>query len=181
MKQHTQLETRLSVVNSLDTMMETQPIDQIKVAALCRHADISRTTFYEYFDNIYAVAIWCWDQVLSDSLYQMSTGMEFYDAHVLLCTNLQTRRTFFKRSFRSMDFNSVYQYGTRSMEQYYFEHIPDLIGRPLSDVEKLEIMLYNAGAAWLTSQWAKDGMRESPQLMARAYTESAPIVLDCLK
>ena len=42
-----QLETRMRVVRTLDRLMQSTPIDKIKVTDLCREADIGRATFYE--------------------------------------------------------------------------------------------------------------------------------------
>ena len=42
-----QLETRMRVVRTLERLMQSTPIDKIKVTDLCREADIGRATFYE--------------------------------------------------------------------------------------------------------------------------------------
>ena len=50
--------TCLSVVEALDALMRTTSIDRVKVTELCRDAGISRATFYENFQDVYAVATW---------------------------------------------------------------------------------------------------------------------------
>ena len=62
-------DTCLSVVEALDALMRTTSIDRVKVTELCRDAGISRATFYENFQDVYAVATWMWDHLMQTSLY----------------------------------------------------------------------------------------------------------------
>ena len=126
-----QLETRMRVVRTLDRLMQSTPIDKIKVTDLCREADIGRATFYEYFENIYAVATWYYSHLLDQSLYLIGEGVDFQTAHVRLFESLLQDRSFFTRAFRSSDYNSVYNYGNRIIADHYLQIIPQISGKPL--------------------------------------------------
>ena len=175
-----QLETRMRVVRTLDRLMQSTPIDKIKVTDLCREADIGRATFYEYFENIYAVATWYYSHLLDQSLYLIGEGVDFRTAHVRLFESLLQDRSFFTRAFRSSDYNSVYNYGNRIIADHYLQIIPHISGKPLSPDEEMQVRLFTAGAAFLTTEWARNGMEMPPEDMARMCTGATPEVFACL-
>ena len=53
---------RYFVAQTLNDLLAKRPIAQISVVDLCEEAGISRSTFYTYFDDIYAVGEWLWEQ-----------------------------------------------------------------------------------------------------------------------
>ncbi len=175
-----QLETRMRVVRTLERLMQSTPIDKIKVTDLCREADIGRATFYEYFENIYAVATWYYSHLLDQSLYLIGEGVDFQTAHVRLFESLLQDRSFFTRAFRSSDYNSVYNYGNRIIADHYLQIIPHISGKPLSPDEEMHVRLFTAGAAFLTTEWARNGMEMPPEDMARMCTGATPEVFACL-
>ena len=60
-----QSDTRMRVVDALETLLKTHALENVRIGDLCRMSNISRTTFYVYFEDIYAVAQWCWDDLCS--------------------------------------------------------------------------------------------------------------------
>lgn len=161
--------------------MERNSIDKIKVTQLCKEVGISRATFYSYFENIYSVATWAWDQVLDQTLYTISEGSSFVEAHKAFFDRINANRHFFSRAFRTHDHNSTQNYGYRIMAEQYLRLIPERLGRELTATEQMAVKLYTAGAAFHTSRWAQEGMRESPQFMAESFAMAAPRIFDCLQ
>lgn len=64
-----QTDTRMRVVDALETLLRTRELENVRIGDLCRLSRISRTTFYVYFEDIYAVVQWFWDDLCSRSLY----------------------------------------------------------------------------------------------------------------
>lgn len=176
-----QIETRWEIVEALDSLMESTPIDKIKVTRLCKAAAISRTTFYEYFDNIYDVATWAWDQILDETLHQIGLTYTFVAAHERFFETILERRGFYGRAFRTHDYNSIMNYGYRTMLEWYLEQIPKRINRSLTEEERMIARIFTAGVAYHTSAWVQEGMQQTPRFMARAFAASAPGIFDCLK
>ncbi|WP_350455115.1 TetR-like C-terminal domain-containing protein [Slackia heliotrinireducens] len=121
-----------------------------------------------------------YERLLQESLYMIDDGCSFEEAHIRLFENLRSRRDFFTKAFRSQDYNSVYGYGNRSIAQYYIDLIPRKTGVSLNDDEILQVRLFTAGTAFLTTEWACDGMRTEPQALAHAFAMSAPSPFDCV-
>lgn len=176
-----QFETRMRIIQALATMMEATPIDKIHVTDLCRTADIGRATFYDYFENVYAVATWYWDQLLDESLFQIETGIGLEEAHVQLFRRLYGAQDFFARAFRTHDYNSVQHYGDRVMTKCYFKLATSKLGRTLNLEEEIAIRLFTAGAARITNEWAQGEISATPEQLAASLVLAAPSILDCLQ
>lgn len=176
-----QMQTRWGIVSALNSLMNETPIDKIKVAHLCKRAGVSRTTFYDYFDNIYNVATWAWDRILDDSLYHIGTTYTLSAAHEQFFEKILEGKRFYIRAFRSHDYNSIMHYGYRAMAEWYLHQIPEKLNRDLTEEERMVISLFTAGAAHHTASWVQGGMNETPRFMACSFAAAAPSIFDCLQ
>ena len=59
-----------TIKDSFLELINQEPYPQINVAKLCRHADMTRSTFYSHFDNLTAVL----NAVLDDALLFTDNG-----------------------------------------------------------------------------------------------------------
>ena len=167
-------ETCLNVVAALDDRMRSASIDRVKVTDLCRDAGISRATFYEYFQDVYAVATWMWDHLMASTLYQAGVTLDCYTAHLRKFQILLQHRQFFGNAMRIVGYSSICQHGGRRMEEH-MEHIfLQKTGREFTADEALQVEFYNTGAKHMTRHWVERGMQEPPEQMARLFTGFVP-------
>lgn len=171
------IDTCLSVVEALGVRMETTSIDRIKVTDLCRDAGIARATFYEYFNDIYAVTTWMWDHLMETTLYQAGVTYNCYEAHLRKFQALLSYREFFCNAFRIVEYTSICQHGGRTMQAHIEEVFERKAGRPLNSYETLELEFFITGAKHMTRHWAERGMTDDPVEMARLFTENMPAFL----
>ena len=76
-----------------------------------RDAGIARATFYEYFQDVYAVATWMWDYLMRTTLYQ--AGDRARAATTPTCAKFQAlreHREFFVNAMRIVSYNSICQH-----------------------------------------------------------------------
>jgi len=170
----TSTDTKMRIVKSLQAMMEQQPLEKIKVSALCKNAGVSRTTFYEYFRDVFDVPTWLWDYFMSQSLYQMGITMSCYDAHVKNFHFLKDNQAFFELAFKSNHYNSVFLHGARVVKEHIIATASKNAGRELNEQELRDIEFRNAGAAHMTKLWARGGMKEPPEVMANLFQSFTP-------
>ena len=167
-------DTCLAVVAALDERMRTTSIERIKVTDICRDAQISRATFYENFQDIFAVATWMWDHLMQTTLYQVGETLDCYDAHLHKFETLRGYRDFFKNAMRPVDHASVCQHGGRVMGDHLMRVCTEKLGRPLMHDEELQLDFFNTGAKHMTRHWAESGMVDDPPTMARLFTSCVP-------
>ena len=174
--------TCLSVVEALDALMRTTSIDRVKVTELCRDAGISRATFYENFQDVYAVATWMWDHLMQTSLYQAGLTLSCHDAHLRKFEALQQHRDFFVNAMRIVDYPSICQHGGRRMADHMEHVFLTKTGRDYTPDEALQMEFFVTGAKHMTRHWVERGMVEPPQQMARLFSSFVPaFMLECLE
>lgn len=149
-------------------------MEDISVTGLCARAGVSRTTFYEYFDNIVDVGVWMWDNVMEKALYQIGIHYDCYEGHLAKFEALLGRRDFFDRVLRATDYSSVMQHAGRIMLAHYCDLVEQRRGSVLDEFERTRLRLFVVGAKHMTRDWAREGMRQEPELMARVFTDAMP-------
>ena len=129
---------------------------------LCRDAGISRATFYEHFQDVFAVATWMWDHLMSTTLYQMGITLDCYTAHLRKFEALLRHKEFFENAMRIVGYPSICQHGGRMVYEHMEETFERKARRPLTPHEALELEFFNTGAKHMTRHWVERGMVEPP-------------------
>lgn len=168
------IDTCLAVVEALDERMKTTSISRVKVVDLCRDAGIARATFYEYFQDVLAVATWMWDYLMGTTLYQMGVTLDCYHAHLYKFEALRRHRDFFVNAMRIVEYSSICQHGGRMMYEHMESEFERKAGRPLTAHEALQLEFFNTGAKHMTRHWVERGMLEDPVEMADLFTGNVP-------
>ena len=168
------VETCLGVVTALDARMRSASIDRVRVTDLCRDAGISRATFYENFQDVYAVATWMWDHLMSSTLYQAGVTLSCYEAHLRKFQVLQGHREFFGNAMRIVGYASICQHGGRRMHEHMERVFVRKAGRPLDADEALQLEFFTTGAKHMTRHWVEGGMVQDPARMACLFTGFVP-------
>ena len=168
------LQTKLGIVRALDAYMDDTPWDKLRVVELCRRADVSRSTFYEYFQDIPDVGTWMWDYLMSDTLYQAGRRYGCFESHLRKFKALLAYRHFFMCAFKSTSYESITQHGGREMQRTYTEVLQTKMGHELSRAQSLELEFFVTGAKHMTRHWIEHGMVDSPELMAHVFVGAMP-------
>jgi AraC-like DNA-binding protein len=166
--------TKTRFADALDELLRTRPLEKIRVSELCEKAGFSRTTFYDNFHDVFEVPTWLWDYLMSQSLYKMGITVSHYEGHLKQFQTLREHREIFKHAFKSANYNSVYEHGSRTVKDTLIKNASRNAGRGLSKRELLEIEFRNAGAAFMVKQWALKGMNESPEEMTDLFQSCSP-------
>ena len=167
-------ETCLNVVDALCERMKSTHITRVKVTDLCRDAGIARATFYEYFQDIYDVALWMWDHLTDTNLYQAGVTLSCYEAHLRKFQALRGYVDFFNNAFRTVEYASIVQHGGRRAQEHYEAVFQHKTGRPMSEEEQLQVEFFVTGAKHMTRHWAERQMAEPPEVMAQIFTTAMP-------
>jgi AcrR family transcriptional regulator len=169
-----QARTRLQIVSVLDELMMQMPIEKVKVVWICRRAGISRTTFYEYFQDVFEVVTWMWDHIMADALYPIGITLDNTEGHIRSFEALEQHRNFFYNAFKSKAYNSAFEYGSRNVKRILIENAQQHLDRNFTHEEMLQIDFYNYGAAGMTRQWVIDGMIETPEEITAILDKGTP-------
>lgn len=165
---------KLQIISTTSEMLFHKPIDKITVTDICNRISIDRQIFYYYFKDKYDVI---------NNLYQSTADQIIKDNNqenwkvvvTLICDFTKENRKIFTNALRSESQNSYiwflvdysYNMNKRVME--------DSCGKKLSNDELFLLKSYSYGAAWMTKEWANEGMKRSAKSFAERIFTSMPI------
>ena len=172
--------SKMRLVRALQTLMQTTPIDKVQVTCLCAEADVGRTTFYDNFENVFAVATWYWDRVISETLALVGSTLSALEAQEKLFLRLSEERDFFVPAFRDHN-RSINLHGHTAIGNMYFDLVEEHLGRPVNDEERMAISFYNFGASDYCAEWISSGMHEDPIVLAHTFVDAFPAPMEFLK
>jgi len=169
------------IKESLKSLLKTTPLQKISVEDICRHAYVSRKTFYTYFTDKFD---------LIDKMFQDDVIAPMYELHELLpkhsfdSSTVIVLERFYQNFYNNKDF---YTCIVRGKGQYWFRerlvaHITGInkdltqkYAKTLPPVE-IEYMSYffAASQAMLLYKWLQEGCeRLTPLQMAEYYAKWA--------
>lgn len=50
--------SQIRICSAFNTLLKTIPYEKISISGLCQEADVSRQTFYKYFESLDSVAVY---------------------------------------------------------------------------------------------------------------------------
>ena len=74
--------TKYKLAKALKVRMEKQPLDRITVAQIAETCDVTRQTFYRYFQDKYDLVNWYFDQLATKSFKQMGISLSLKEGLV---------------------------------------------------------------------------------------------------
>lgn len=165
---------RLLVAEALNDLLARRPISEITVIELCEAAGISRSTFYAYFDDIYAVGEWLWDQEFRGIFEGLGRDYGYHECFRRLFTHLKGlgSRVGYVRPMRPLSGDKTYaSSNTLSAMVMCAERS---LGRRLTSDELLRLEYTSCAEEAMTLKWFTDGMRLAPEVMAALIADAAP-------
>lgn len=152
-----------------------RPIDKISVDDICQAANCSRPTFYKYFPDKYAA---CYSVYLLSSQMFLGEYVDSLDLAAMMTKALETIQTdwdFYRNMIKDV-------YAQNSFFTQYIEHglvfNASFIGKALltPDLQKI-LHGYTVGGAHIILQWMQNGIKESPENIAKVICRLLPVEL----
>lgn len=145
--------TRKIIKETVLSLLQKESIDSITVTEVCKAADVNRTTFYRYYDDVYL----CVDSIETDFLdnLKIPQGTSMIEGLRIML------REFYKNPVLS---NLVFVEGkTKLLDRMsHFHDHEEMIKTTMDKYEATYIML---GVQGIMKRWVKSGMKESPEVL----------------
>ena len=162
------------VAQALNDLLAERTIEQISVVDLCEEAGISRSTFYTYFDDIYSVGEWLWDQEFRSIFEGLGRDYGYRECFRRLYSRLRElgMKVGYVRPMRPPSGDGTYACSnTLSVMVDSAQHA---LGRSLTPAERLRMEYSTCAEEAMTLKWFKDGMALSPETMSGISAAAAP-------
>lgn len=148
-------QTKLQFAATLEEMLQTTPMDKIRITALCKKCGTIPQTFYYHFHDKYELVAWIFRydfaQVYND------THAKFSPATITAnLTQMAKRRLFYQKTYSEHAQNSIDQYIQRFNVQTASQAIEAYFERPVTKQQLMHIKYHSYGMMGLFKEWLKD-------------------------
>ena len=151
--------TKELLAASLQELSQSKSIDKITVKEISQNCQLTATTFYNHFQDKYALVAWIFHKEITPLYDRLGTE---YDWNTLLTKALQAvykNRHFYRNALKNTSGQSSFQ---KAATDYFIDRMNTYICRQqgtdeLSEELHFMIRFYVVGVVYLTSEWV---MRE---------------------
>ena len=158
--------TKKNLSEALKSRVEHMPFDKIKVSHLIKDCNITRSTFYYHFSDIYELLEWIFEFEAIIPLKELHDIDSFDESLSIFMDYLRLNNTLFISAYNSM--------GRDIMHRFVFKNIRQIVEKftlLLSDkaIEKVYfdfiVNFYSRAYISLLLDWLISGMKISPKEM----------------
>lgn len=164
--------TKQALAESIKALMTAKPLDKITVREIAEHCGTTRATFYRNFKDKYDLVNWYFDLIVQKTIKQMGISLTLQEALIQKFTYMLEDRTFFISAFSSIDYNNLMDYDYKCISEFYHS-VAHANGKVTDEIHFL-LEFYCHGSMEMTAHWVKEGMKRSPEEMARLLEEAMP-------
>ncbi len=165
---------RYFVAQALNDLLAKRPIEQISVVDLCEEAGISRSTFYTYFDDIYSVGEWLWDQEFRSIFEGLGTDYGYFECYRRLYTRLKELGPRFAHVRPMRPASGGKTYAGSNTFGALVHCLERAQGRALTQEEIMRVEYASCAEEAVTLKWFALGMVTPPETLAGYIAEMAP-------
>ena len=163
---------------ALYQLMQEKPLNKITVKEICEVADVNRSTFYAYYQDIYDLH----EKILKEFFVKQRevirhikaflatkeditalTTNDFYEITYYYVTTVKEDKELYKLIFNRNSTSS----GHLSFDNLFFRVIDENLPDELHSVFRRSFMFVSGGTSGLLIEWLKDDCGESPEKLAR--------------
>ncbi len=169
--------TKRLFASAIEEMMETVPLEKIRVKDLCIRCSTDRQSFYYHFRDKYDLIAWIYARDYEDVL--VSTGGEYSLDHAAdILRHLWEKRAFYRKAFTDKSQNAISAY----IYQYYLDlgtkAVRDRLGEEALTPEAVyDIKSHAYACLGHTVKWLEGRESYTPEEFARFQYRSMPLVL----
>ena len=163
------------LADSLIELSYSKSIDKITVQNIVEHCHTGRQTFYNHFSDKYELINWIYKEKAEKVLNVFNENKNWYECMRLTYMVFWENRQFFTRVANLTGHNYFVDFFYDHTRSYYINSIVSRFGKDeISDSLLYSIEFDSIGEVHMCLKWIKEGMKESPETMAKRNVENIP-------
>ena len=171
--QETNLRNRF--LDAAEELLADRSFADLTVSDLCTKAQVSRQTFYRYFEDKYDLVQWHFTNMVATHLVEIGRTLGWYDATLAAVNEIVARKTLYVAAYKqSRGYQSISAFGHRSVRDILIETITVYKGLEMTDDLDFEIRYHAEATLIVFTNWGRKGMELSPELFARRLCNCTP-------
>lgn len=175
------LGTKEYIARVFQELLKRESFDTLSVQSIAAACDISRTTFYRFFQDKYDLLAWNYTKQIDDICGQVSSERDRLSRILdLMIRNKQYFKKALKSDKKQFLEDCIFQRSVRSIQERLLQE-PDIGG--LSDELLVKIEFCCVGAQYIMKKWLLGEAEEAPNVIADRILDCfpEPIRSCCLK
>ncbi len=157
--------TKKAIAQSVKELMKKKDLRKISVSDIVANCGINRQTFYYHFQDKYDLVNWIYYNEVISAVTIRKTFTDWSSVLLEVLTIMRREKYFYT--------NALNVSGQNGFQEYFFNLTKNLIMEILGAMDKRKRMpekdrdfiaeFFTYGLVGIVVQWARRGMRESPQ------------------
>lgn len=147
-----QFNTRMRIFNALEELIRDVALDKVKTADICKLASVSKSTFYMYFSDKYAIVQWYLDILYAMGVTKIGRTLTWEEGHRITTSGIERKKELFLEASKSTDYNAIDNYSVRKREAEMIKTLTEFQGRELTGKLHAQIISLAIGERAVTSR-----------------------------
>lgn len=157
--------TKEALAKSLKELLAERPLDKISVKDITEHCGMSRNNFYYHFQDKYELISWIFYNDISKKVETYADSSKFLeDSFTSVCECLYKERDFYKKCFRYVEQNSLFEVLTELYMDLWTKTLKKRFENSGLDLSEEEIQLMakmnTRAMVGMITDWVKKGMKD---------------------
>lgn len=154
--------------SALVEMLETSTLDKITIKALAKHCGTSRQTFYYYFNDIYNIIEWIFEQEAEKALAEYSDINTWQFGYLLLLKWIKRNHALVSNTYISIQREYIENFMNRVLSPYFVKVVAEeSVGLSITmEQKKFAIRFFTLTFNAISLDWVRGGMKEDPEKIA---------------
>lgn len=148
---------------ALFELIQTKRLQDISVSELCKMAQVNRTTFYNHYDNVGALAQDARQSILNEYVHQFDGNTDGYTPENLLIMfrHFYNNQIIYRTYFRlKPSYKELLDFYDRDLARRYYPGQSENLMRYHAE-------FFAAGITAIIKKWLADGCKETPEEMTK--------------
>jgi len=166
-------QTKLLFAQELEEMLQTIPMDKIRVVELCERCNTIPQTFYYHFHDKYELVAWIFLYDFS-KVYADKTPEYSIDSITRNLEQLNRRQLFYQRAFTEHSQNSINEYIQRFNVATAVQAIEEFTDEKVTPDQLYAIKYHSYGSMGLFQEWLNQKLTITAHDLATFQYEHTP-------
>ncbi len=168
LKEKINLDTKEKIIEKyIELVLKTKDAN-ISVTEICEKAEVSRKSFYRYFQDRYSLVETIFIREIEGPMRaEINMGMGYEEITTAIYRNFLSKKDFFMIAMKEEGKNTLFDDIISRIQKLNME----IFNIGLENSTTIEYLSYKYAAtqAMLLKKWMVDGMKESPEFMTKVY------------
>lgn len=170
------MRTKKAIFSAFYLLLQEKSFESITIKNILEEAEISRSTFYRYFNDKYEIPCWYYDSCVKQIMEDHQADLNM-DIELAIIQVITSDPVFFRKIFNIEGQNSFENFIAEYTYRFFLTTIQQQGKEALIENEKFALKIYCDGAGSAMNQWLNSKFIYDDETLVRYFKEAKPAFL----